>query len=86
MPSQSVNNLKNIVSIPSGVKGSIHSKISGYYSSIQPFSDGKTVREWLRGKSFDEQLAFGTNVLKKYGKLTATENGWLFEPFKEVLN
>lgn len=81
LPSQSVNNLKNIVSIPSGVKGSIHSKISGYYSSIQSFSDGKTVREWLRGKSFDEQLAFGINLLKKYGKLTATENGWLFEPF-----
>lgn len=81
LPSQSVHNLKNIVSIPSGFKGSIHSKISGYYSSIQSFSDGKTVREWLRGKSFDEQLAFGINVLKKYGKLTATENGWLFEPF-----
>jgi hypothetical protein len=34
-------------------------KISGYYSSKQPFSEGKTVRQWLSTKSYEEQYEFG---------------------------
>jgi len=59
-----VNNLKNIISVDS----SIHAKISGYYSSIQPaFSNGMRVRDWLAGQSFQFQYNIGLNVLRQYG-------------------
>lgn len=61
-----LQNTYNIVSIPGG-KGSLHAKISGYYSSIQPFSEGKTVRQWLSTKSFEEQYEFGIEKLKMFG-------------------
>ena len=61
-----LQNTHNIIRIPGG-KGSLHAKISGYYSSIQPFSEGKTVRQWLSTKSFDEQYKFGIEKLKMFG-------------------
>ena len=79
LPEQ-INNVKNIVAVPSG-KGSIHSSISAYYSSIQPFTGGLRVRDWLAGRSFDEQFAFGLNQLSKYGEIIETIEGWIFKPF-----
>jgi RHS repeat-associated protein len=78
--SNQVNNVNNIISIPHG-KGTVHAKISGYYSSKRPFTGGKTVREWLSGQSFQEQFDFGMSVLKEYGDVTPTKNGWIFTPF-----
>ena len=80
--SEQVNNLRNIVKIPGGYKGSIHSEISKIYSSKQIYSEGLTVRNWLSKKSFEEQFEFGLEMLKEYGTLIATENGWIFTPFK----
>lgn len=50
-----------------------HRKISGYYSSKKPFSEGLRVRDWLAGQSFAEQMAFGWKILEelfggKYGQ------------------
>jgi hypothetical protein len=45
----------------------IHGKISGYYSSIQPFTNGVNVRKWLSTKSFDEQKTFGQDILRRFG-------------------
>jgi phage tail tape-measure protein len=42
-----INNTKNAIAINS----SIHAKINGYYSSIQPFTNGQRVRDWLAGQS-----------------------------------
>lgn len=82
--STQVNNTNNIVSIPSGSK-SPHSKISEYYGSVQDFTDGKTVREWLKDKSFEEQWEFGVKQLREYGDLVPTTNGWVFVPDKEKM-
>ncbi len=80
--SNEVNNVNNIIAIPHG-KGSVHAKISGYYSSIPAsgFTNGLTVRQWLSGQSFQQQFDFGMNVLKQYGDVIETSNGWEFIPF-----
>lgn len=77
--STQINNKNNIVSIPSGAK-SPHTAISKYYDSVQDFTDGKTVREWLSTKSFEEQFDFGVKQLQKYGDIIPTSNGWVFVP------
>ena len=50
---EKIHNTNNLIKLPHG-KGSIHTKISGYYSSKQPFSDGLTVRDWLKSQSFEQ--------------------------------
>lgn len=59
-----IHNARNIVSIPHGA-GEIHSKISGYYSSIQNFTNGLTVRAWLQTKDFAFQYNFGLETLTR---------------------
>ncbi len=49
------------------VNADIHAKITGYYGSIQSFTDGMKVRDWLAGQSFEAQYQFGINVLKQFG-------------------
>ncbi len=78
--STQVNNINNVISIPHG-KGSVHAKISGYYSSKQFFTGGQTVRQWLSGQSFQEQFEFGINLLREFGTVTPTSNGWIFTPY-----
>ena len=65
-PSQALHNTGNLIKLPHG-KGTIHSKISGYYSSKQPFTNGQTVRKWLSNQSFNEQYDFGIQVIKDFG-------------------
>ena len=60
-----VQNSNNVINISKD----IHKKISAYYSSIQDFTDGMTVRDWLSSKSFEEQYEFGIKILKKYGAI-----------------
>ncbi len=72
-----VHNTHNIVSIPSGC-GTIHAKISSYYSSKQDFTNGRIIRDWLATKDFDYQFNFGKKKLEEYGKLIATDTGWIF--------
>ena len=57
--------MDNMVSIDSKT----HSKITGYYNSIQEFTDGKTVREWLKGQSYEKQYKFGYDYLKEIGAI-----------------
>jgi RHS repeat-associated protein len=63
-----IQNTKNMANLAHG-KGSIHNRISGYFSSKRSFTflNGKqvTVREWLSSQSFDDQFKFGIDVLKK---------------------
>lgn len=81
---EQINNVNNIVSIPSGTK-SPHNAISDYYGSVQDFTDGKTVREWLKDKSFEEQWEFGVEQLKKYGDIVPTDKGWVYVPDEEKI-
>jgi hypothetical protein len=61
--SQAIHNADNVVSIPTD----IHRKISGFYSSKPDFAGGQTVRQWLSGQSFEQQRAFGQQVLRVFG-------------------
>ena len=45
---QMIQNTNNIMSISK----TTHQAISGYYSSVQPFTNGMIVRNWLAGQSF----------------------------------
>ena len=76
---EQVNNVNNIIAVPSG-SGSIHSKISGYYSSKPAFTNGLTVRDWLSTKSYDYQFEFGLNKMKEFGEVVPTSKGWEFIP------
>lgn len=64
--SRSIHNTKNLIKLPAGA-GSIHAKISGHYSSIQDFTGGVTVRNWLSTQSFEAQYQYGVRILQQYG-------------------
>jgi hypothetical protein len=56
-----IQSVENIVAIPIEV----HQGLNASYSSKQYFSKPNTVREWLRGQSFEAQYAFGMEQLKR---------------------
>ncbi len=56
-----IHSTSNIVAVPAAV----NRRVNAYYSSVQDFTKGKTVREWLKGKSFEEQAKFGQEVLDR---------------------
>jgi len=60
---QSVHNTQNVMRLDAGV----HQQISGFYSSIQPFTNGQTVRQWLSTQSFGQQAQFGLDTLRRFG-------------------
>ena len=39
------------------------------FNSIDDFTGGKTVRQWLSGQSFEFQRDFGMNILRRFGAL-----------------
>jgi len=61
-----LHNPANLFKLPHG-SGSIHERISGFYSSKPPFAEGLRVRDWLSKKSFMEQFEFGINKIKEFG-------------------
>ncbi len=63
---QALHNPANIIKLPHG-KGTIHAKISGYYSSKPSWTGGLTVRQWISQKSFAEQFEFGIKTIKQFG-------------------
>lgn len=62
---QLIQNPKNLIPISK----SVHQQISAYYSSIQPISNGMTVRNWLAGQSYQLQYDFGIGIIKMFGGL-----------------
>lgn len=61
-----VHNVNNLVKLEHGA-GSIHAKISGYYSSKRPFTGGQTVRQWLSTQTYKQQYDFGIKTMKQFG-------------------
>ena len=59
-----IHNTKNLIRLPNG-KGSIHAKISGFYSS--KMKNGMRVRDYVKTKSYEEQYEFGIETLKRFG-------------------
>jgi len=56
---EAIHSPDNVVSV-SWLK---HRRISAYYSSKTRFTGGLTVRQWLRGQSWEDQYDFGLRVL-----------------------
>ncbi|WP_215831496.1 hemagglutinin repeat-containing protein [Pelorhabdus rhamnosifermentans] len=78
---EEINTVENIIALQSG-KDSVHSAISGFYSSKPYWTGGLTVRDWLATKSFEEQFDYGMNILKNYGIVAKDSAGrWTFTPF-----
>jgi RHS repeat-associated protein len=61
--SQAIHNTENLVRLDAA----LHGRISAYYSSIQPFTGGQTVRQWLSVQPFEAQQSFGQQVLRQFG-------------------
>jgi hypothetical protein len=58
-----IQNTNNLIAVDSAT----YAKISGYYSSKQAVTGGKTVRHWLVSQGYETQYQFGLDVLKRYG-------------------
>ncbi|MDY7233316.1 hypothetical protein [Hyalangium rubrum] len=58
-----LHNTENAIAIDS----QLHKQISAFYSSKQELTDNRVVREWLRGKSYEEQRDFGLMILRRFG-------------------
>jgi hypothetical protein len=59
---ENIHNTANVVR----VEVAVHRRISGYYSSIRPFTSGLTVRQWLSGQSLEAQREFGEQILRQF--------------------
>ena len=69
---RAIQNRRNIVALSE----SDHRSVSGYYSSKRGFTNGLTIRSWLRENlSYDEQRAFGLRVLRQLG-IKIKRTGW----------
>ena len=62
---ETLHNTQNVIRLDAA----IHRQVSAYYSRIEWFTGGKTVRQWLSTQSFEAQTQFGTQVLKDFGGL-----------------
>ncbi len=60
---QLIQNTDNLIPVDKAT----HANISGYYSSKQVFTGGKTVRNWLIGQSYEKQFEFGIQKLIDFG-------------------
>ena len=58
-----IHNTQNIVR----VDVIAHGKVSAFYSSIQPFTNGQTVRQWLSTQPLEQQRQFGLDTLRRFG-------------------
>jgi hypothetical protein len=43
----------------------VNQRLADFYASKQPFTKGKTVRDWLNGRTFKEQYDFGRKQMDK---------------------
>ncbi len=60
---EAIHNTENVIA----VDAKVHERISAFYSSRQRVSGDMVVREWLRTQSYEQQRAFGLDVLRRFG-------------------
>jgi len=63
---KNIHNTKNIIEIPTGAE-TLHNNVTSHYLRKFDFTNGKTVREWISSKSFQEQYDYGIKILKQEG-------------------
>ena len=59
-----INSVENLIN----VSEEVNREVNAIYSSKQYYSEGKTVREWLKGKSWEEQYKFGEETIEEVKK------------------
>jgi hypothetical protein len=92
---EQLHNPSNVVPLSHG-RGTIHARISGFYSSKQPAITGSpnlTVRQWLSTRPYAEQYQFGLETLQRFGgggsamDVTGWSSSWFWPavlaPFSE---
>jgi RHS repeat-associated protein len=57
-PVEDINSPFNMNPVPAAA----NQAKANYYSSIRPFTGGKTVRDWLTGQEFSDQYKFGADI------------------------
>ena len=60
---EAIHNTGNLVRLDTQV----HRKVSGFFSSKQPFTGGQTVRQWASGQSYARQQQFARQVMERFG-------------------
>ncbi len=60
---EAIHSLDNVVPLPT----TVHDAISAHYSTKQDFTDGLTVRDWLRGQPWEKQYQYGLDRIKEFG-------------------
>ena len=58
---RAIQSVENVVAIPIEA----HLRINAFYSSKQLISHPNTVRDWLRGQSFEKQYEYGVERLRE---------------------
>lgn len=56
-----IHNTMNAVPVPRQV----NQALANYYSTVQPFTKGQTVRQWLGSQSWRQQFEYGQKTLQK---------------------
>jgi hypothetical protein len=73
-----IQNVDNVVAMPHGL-GSVHGKISAYYQRSYTYTEGKTLRNWLAGQSYEVQFEKGIEAIKQFGNVEKGIDGkWIF--------
>jgi RHS repeat-associated protein len=62
---EAIHHPNNLVKLPHG-KGTIHAKVSGYYSSKLPGTN-MIVRDYVKTLSYKQQYEYGINIMMKFG-------------------
>lgn len=62
---EAIHTESNLIKLPNGA-GSIHAKISGFYSSKMP-GTSMHIRDYVKTLPFQEQYQFGLDALKRFG-------------------
>ena len=60
---EAIHNTQNLIRMDARIRG----LVSKYYSGKDFFTGGQTVRQWLSDQSFEEQMQFGLDTLRRFG-------------------
>ncbi|GAP68173.1 protein containing RHS repeat-associated core domain [Bacteroidales bacterium 6E] len=63
---EAIQNTDNIIKIPGGFKGALHSQVTGHYNSLMPGTN-MLVRDYVKTLPYNQQYQYGIDVLKSFG-------------------
>ncbi|MCL2086966.1 MAG: hypothetical protein FWH05_05150 [Oscillospiraceae bacterium] len=72
-----IHNTRNLVALDANT----HRIITAHGNSIQPYTNGQRVHQWLSTQTFEQQFDYSINLIREFGTMTSTSSGWIFSPF-----